>query len=75
MPKSKKLGNRIRRTRETYGWSRKDLADYTGFSKSSIQWYENGGEPTASRILVLAEVFGVSLRWLITGRKAKGKAA
>ncbi len=47
--------------RERRGMSRKVLSELCGLSKNQISRYERGErEPTASVIIILAEVFGCS---------------
>lgn len=43
------------------------FAKQTGLSVSGLKRYLNGGEPTASKIIQIAEATGVSPGWLLTG--------
>lgn len=55
------IAEEIRRMRERRGMSRKVLSELCGLSKNQISRYERGErEPTASVIIILAEVFDCS---------------
>ncbi len=55
------IAEEIRRMRERRGMSRKVLSELCGLSKNQISRYERGErEPTASVVLLLAEVFDCS---------------
>ncbi len=41
---------RAKRWRNARGWTLDDLADLTGYSRSSIFWFERGVGPTGKRI-------------------------
>lgn len=68
------LGNRIRQLRKSKHLTQQDVADHLKLAKSTISQYETGtNEPDAKTISQLAELFGVSTDYLITG-KAKTDA-
>lgn len=65
------IAEEIRRMRERRGMSRKVLSELCGLSKNQISRYERGErEPTASVVLLLAEVFDCSTDDLL-GRRWK----
>lgn len=47
----------------------------TGISVSGIRRYLIGGEPTASKIMVMAEASNVSPAWLLTGEGEEGSCS
>ena len=62
------LGARIAALRRQQNWSQGDLAHRLNISPSAIGMYEQGRrEPSLDTAARLAEVFGVSLDYLITG--------
>ena len=66
------LGERIRKLRESRGWSQRDLARRAGIaSKSVISYYELGERhPTLENLVLLAKVFGVPTDYLLLGDDA-----
>jgi len=52
----KEVGTRIRRARESRGWSRFDLAIAMEASPSSIQRWEEGKLPSVNKLVRLSEV-------------------
>lgn len=62
------LGGRIRECREEFGWSQDDLGLKFKISGSAIsQWETNVITPRPSKIARMAEMFSVSLSWLMAG--------
>jgi bacteriophage CI repressor helix-turn-helix domain len=62
------IGSRIRELREFKKVSRNAMAEKLGLSLSALQnWETNQTEPVASMIITLAEEFGVSPNYLLTG--------
>lgn len=56
------FGERLRRIRESKGWSRKTLAEETGLATDTIEKYESGlREPRLFTAACLADTLGVSL--------------
>jgi transcriptional regulator with XRE-family HTH domain len=52
---------------------RQVLADTAGFSAANIaKWKTQGSTPTATAAVAIADYFGVSVRWLLTGQDEKG---
>ena len=62
------LGARIAVLRKAAGWSQAELAARLGVTPSAVGMYEQGRREPASDLLVaLADVFGVSVDYLLTG--------
>lgn len=63
------LGPRIAALRRNAGWSQAELAAKLGVSPSAIGMYEQGRrEPAVDTLVALAELFGVSTDYLLTGK-------
>lgn len=63
------LGARISALRREMGQSQADLAKYLGVSASAVGMYEQGRrEPSGAILVALAENFGVSTDYLLTGK-------
>lgn len=63
------LGDRIALLRRGRGWSQMELAKRLHISASAIGMYEQGRrEPSLEGLVELAEVFGVSADYLLTGK-------
>lgn len=63
------LGARIAALRKNAGMSQSELAKKLQVSASAVGMYEQGRrEPGADTLVALAEVFGVSTDYLLTGR-------
>lgn len=63
------LGPRIAALRKAAGLNQQTLAARLGVSASAIGMYEQGRrEPSAQTLVAMAEVFGVSTDFLLTGR-------
>lgn len=63
------LGPRIAVLRKEAGLSQAELAQQLNVSPSAVGMYEQGRrEPPARMLVALAEVFGVSTDYLLTGR-------
>lgn len=62
------LGDRIALLRRGKGWSQTELARQLHISASAVGMYEQGRrEPSLEGVVELAEVFGVSADYLLTG--------
>jgi transcriptional regulator with XRE-family HTH domain len=65
------IGARVRREREAQGLSRQDLGRAVGMGYSTLAELERGGMQTSTKLHLIAEALGVSVRWLETGKGAK----
>nr|WP_061343019.1 helix-turn-helix transcriptional regulator [Clostridium botulinum] len=59
------LGKRIKQLRNEQGITQDQLADYINVSRQSVWGYENGVEPSLSVLTKIADVFNVSLDYLL----------
>ena len=63
------IGQRIAALRKNAQLSQAELAHALGVSPSAVGMYEQGRrEPSAAGLVALAEVFGVTTDYLLTGR-------
>lgn len=63
------LGARIAALRRQAGLSQTQLAERLKISPSAVGMYEQGRrEPSIETVIALAEIFGVSTDYLLTGR-------
>jgi transcriptional regulator with XRE-family HTH domain len=63
------LGARIAALRRSRGWSQAELAHRLKISPSGVGMYEQGRrEPPAELLVAMAEEFGVSTDFLLTGK-------
>ncbi len=66
----------IRQLREAKGWARLRLANAIGVTPGTIYNWENGiGEPTASKLRLLAQTFEVSMDDIALVEPREGKEA
>lgn len=60
---------RIREARENLAWSQEDLARRMHVSQPTVSHWEAGRKSPRTQIMIrLAQVLGVSMEWLSTGR-------
>ena len=65
------LGARIAALRKAAGMSQKELAQRLKISASTMGMYEQGRrEPAVETLTAMAQVFGVSIDFLVTGKPA-----
>ena len=65
------LGARMAALRRSAGWSQAELARKLKVSASAVGMYEQGRrEPSGELLVAMAEVFGVSTDYLLTGKTA-----
>lgn len=67
-----RVGDRIRATREERDWTQEDLAREMNRPDAQTQitkWETGVSKPSAPNLAVLAEALGVSIDYLVTGRK------
>ena len=63
------LGARIAALRRNKGWSQTQLAQQLKISPSAVGMYEQGRrEPSGELLVAMAQVFGVSTDFLLTGK-------
>ena len=68
------LGMRISALRRQKNWSQKELAERMGVRPSTIGMYEQGRrEPDCAGLVRLAELFGVTTDYLLTGTAVDGR--
>ncbi len=62
------MGKRLRWARERLGMSQIDVASKLGITNISISNYERGHrEPDNATLIRFAELYNVSVQWLVTG--------
>ena len=62
------LADKIINLRKREGWSQEELADRLGVSRQSISKWEGAQSiPDMKKILAMADLFGVSTDYLLTG--------
>lgn len=60
------FSERLKYLRKLHMIPQKNLAEYLGISVSAYQYYEAGkNEPSIERLIMLADLFGVSLDYLV----------
>lgn len=65
------IGTRVKLERTAQGITRPALAQMTGIGYSTISELERGGMQTSTKLRLIADALGVSLRWLETGKGSK----
>lgn len=64
------LGEKIFYCRRRAGFSQEQLAERLGVSRQAVSKWENGdSEPELGKLRLLAEAFGVSTDWLLSGEE------
>ncbi len=67
----KQTGKRISEARDRRGWNRNQLAKASSLSWANLTRYEDGeNEPSAGKLLRIAEALGVSVDWLMDRKGA-----
>ena len=62
------FGKRLKALRKQKGWTQKELANQLSVRPSHLNKYENGMHiPPLEKLIQLADVFGVSLDYLVIG--------
>ncbi|PTX55418.1 Xre family transcriptional regulator [Litoreibacter ponti] len=62
------FGDRVAAARETQGLSQEELAHKLGVKLKTVRgWEDDISEPRANKLVTLAGVLNVSMRWLLTG--------
>lgn len=66
---------RLYQLRKERGLSQEELANEVGVSRQAVQKWESGAaQPTLDKLTVLAQYFGVTLDWLVTGAEVENAA-
>lgn len=70
------IGDRLRQERKDRGLTQEAVAALAGISKQGVSAIERGetGEPEAATLEPICRAWGLSLRWLLTGKGAKDAA-
>ena len=64
------IGKTIAELRKSKGWTQVELAEKLGVSDKAVsKWESEGGFPEITQLPVLASIFGVSIDYLMTGKK------
>lgn len=72
--KKHKIGDTISKLRKKMGWTQNELAEKLQVSDKAVsKWESNKGDPSIEFLPVLAELFGVTLDYLMTGKEAEEK--
>lgn len=70
--KKHSIGKTISELRKEKGWTQIELAEKLQVSDKTIsKWEQDSGAPSIEFFPILAEVFGVSIDYLMTGKKAE----
>lgn len=64
------IGERIRRARLKAGLRQYQIAERTGVSRSAVSAWELGQGISSEKLVLFAQIVGVSAEWLITGEQA-----
>ncbi|SCW43794.1 Transcriptional regulator, contains XRE-family HTH domain [Paenibacillus tianmuensis] len=63
------VSERLRYARERINFKQKDVSERTGINNKTLSRYENGGsEPDINTLRILADLYEVSLDWILTGK-------
>ena len=66
------LSERLRSLRREKGWSQEELADRIGVSRQALSKWESGQSvPELDKLVMLSELYGVSLDTLVKGEKGE----
>ena len=64
----KEFGNRVKQLRRQRQWTQKELAEKLNLLSSQVNKYESGlNIPSIDKLIQLAQIFGISLDYLLTG--------
>lgn len=67
-----KIQEKIKENRQKHNWSQDDLAKKLNISRQSISKWETGESiPDVDKLVLMSEIFGITLDELIKGEKAK----
>ena len=72
--KKHKIGDTIAKLRKENGWTQNELAEKLQVSDKAIsKWESNKGDPSIEFLPVMAQLFGVTLDYLMTGKEQEEK--
>lgn len=72
--KKHKIGDTIAKLRKEKGWTQNELANKLQVSDKAIsKWESNKGDPSIEFLPALAELFGATLDYLMTGKEVEEK--
>ena len=72
--KKHKIGDTISQLRKEKGWTQAELASKLLVSDKAVsKWESNKGEPSIEFLPILAQLFDVSLDYLMTGKEKEDK--
>ncbi len=64
------MEERIRQSRMALGYSQEYVAEQLGLSRQAVSKWESGkSSPDTKNLIALAELFGCSVQWLLTGEQ------
>ena len=69
------VGNRLRRARETLGWTQSDVETVSAgkFTQQTLSLYERGARKiTLDQVADLADLYGVAPLWFLAGLSKDG---
>ena len=70
----KKFSERLRELRLESNWSQTELADKIGSTQSTITDWERGKKPSLEKVEKLADIFGVSVDYILGRSEKRGIA-
>lgn len=69
-----KTGEIIKKLRKERGWNQSELGEKIGLSYGGIAAIEQGrNDPSASAVIKLSSIFGVSTDYILTGKESTGE--
>ena len=69
------IGQRIEQKRKELGWSQEDLGNKLNVSRQSVyKWESDQAIPELEKVIILCQLFDVSIDWLLSGRNPEAKA-
>lgn len=72
--KKHKIGDTIAKLRKEKGWTQNELAEKLQVSDKAIsKWESNKGDPSIEFLPIMAELFGVTLDYLMIGKEQEEK--
>lgn len=69
------LAERLTELREAAGLTQVQLASRLGTTQSTVGGWETGRHPQPMSLVALADLYGVDMRWLVTGEGLRARDA